>query len=105
MLLCDVYKSDKKIGLYLYVERTEGLARVPEALLKQFGPPRLTLTFELHANRRMARQDPLVVIKNLQTNGYHVQLPPAPFAFDKSASSTGPAVSSTPQASAAGDAL
>jgi len=80
MVICDVYKSDKKEGLYLYVDRLEGLERVPEALLLQFGLPRLTLSFELNSQRRMARQDPLVVLKNLSTDGYHIQLPPAPFS-------------------------
>jgi hypothetical protein len=80
MVLCDVYKSDKKAGYYLYVDRAEGLERVPQALLLQFGSPSLTLSFELHGGRRMARQDPLVVLKNLSADGYHMQLPPAPFS-------------------------
>jgi uncharacterized protein YcgL (UPF0745 family) len=80
MVICDVYKSDKKDGLYLYVDHAEGLVRVPEALLMQFGVPRLTLSFELHVDRRMARQDPQVVLKNLNADGYHMQLPPAPYS-------------------------
>ena len=95
--MCDVYKSDKKAGLYLYVDHAEGLERVPQALLLQFGTPRLTLSFELHGNRRMARQDPQVVLKNLSADGYHMQLPPAPFSqktATQSAGSTVPAMHS-----------
>ncbi|MCB1647678.1 MAG: YcgL domain-containing protein [Pseudomonadales bacterium] len=76
-ILCDVYKSSIKADLYIYVNRAEGLDRVPEALLKQFGSPALALTFELHAERRMAREDPAVVMQNLAAHGYHLQLPPA----------------------------
>jgi uncharacterized protein YcgL (UPF0745 family) len=80
-ILCDVYKSDKKAGLFLYVQRTEGLERVPEALLAQFGTTSVTLTFDLHPTRRMAQQDPVVVLKNIEAHGYHVQLPPPQYQF------------------------
>jgi len=75
-VLCDVYKSSKKAGLFLYVDRAEGLARVQQALLVQFGEPSVALSFDLHANRRLAQQDPAVVLANLETHGYHLQLPP-----------------------------
>ncbi|MFT4632557.1 MAG: hypothetical protein ACI8PP_002115 [Candidatus Pseudothioglobus sp.] len=104
MVTCDVYKSDKKAGLYLYVDHAEGLVRVPETLLLQFGPPRLTLSFELHGDRRMARQDPQVVLKNLSADGYHIQLPPAPFLQNTATHSGGhnaPAKHSEPDASLA----
>ncbi|MDP4597312.1 MAG: YcgL domain-containing protein [Pseudomonadales bacterium] len=80
-ILCDVYKSNKKAGLYLYVKQAEGLARVPEALLAQFGTLTVTLSFDLHPTRRMAQQDPAVVLKNLDAHGFHVQLPPAQYQF------------------------
>ena len=53
---CDVYKSLKKENYYLYVEAGEGLERVPDALLKQFGEVEKGLTFELTPDRKLARQ-------------------------------------------------
>ncbi len=78
---CDVYKSVKKENYYLYVESGEGLDRVPEALLKQFGEVEKALTFELTPDRRLAREDAEQVISNLQSQGYHLQLPPADDRF------------------------
>ncbi|MFB3105055.1 MAG: YcgL domain-containing protein, partial [Pseudomonadales bacterium] len=34
-----IYRSSKRDGMYLYVDRDELLSRVPEELLKRFGRP------------------------------------------------------------------
>ncbi|MBO6556347.1 MAG: YcgL domain-containing protein [Pseudomonadales bacterium] len=78
---CDVYKSVKRENYYLYVAAGEGLNRVPEALLKQFGEVEKALTFELTPERRLAREDAEQVISNLESQGYHLQLPPADDRF------------------------
>jgi uncharacterized protein len=49
--------------------------------LAQFGTLTVTLSFDLHPTRRMAQQDPAVVLKNLDAHGFHVQLPPAQYQF------------------------
>ncbi|MGB2565726.1 MAG: YcgL domain-containing protein, partial [Porticoccaceae bacterium] len=36
-VLCDIYKGDKKEEMYLFVNQTNGLETVPEALLSSFG--------------------------------------------------------------------
>ena len=36
-VLCDVYKTRRKDEMYLYVEKKEGMARVPEELMEMFG--------------------------------------------------------------------
>lgn len=73
-----VFKTGKKDLLYLYVSVADGLTRVPEALLTEFGEPEEALTFELTADRRMAREDPEKVLANIKSQGYHLQLPPPP---------------------------
>ena len=78
---CDVYKSLKKENLYLYVPTSDGLERVPESLMNKFGSYELALTFALSESRNLAREDPSVVLKNLQDQGYHLQLPPADNRF------------------------
>ena len=75
-LFCDVYKGTKKEGLYIYVDREQGLSPVPEALLDQFGEPTLALSFELSADRPLAKKDPQKVLEAIQTSGYFLQLPP-----------------------------
>jgi len=74
---CSIYKSPKKQDLYLYVARQDGLSRLPEALLSYFGTPELVLELDLTADRKLAREDPVEVLKNLQEKGFHLQMPEA----------------------------
>lgn len=76
-IFCRVYKTRRKPGLYLYVDRQHDLSRVPAELLAQFVAPELALEFKLSAGRALAQQDPVVVLNNVREQGYHLQLPPA----------------------------
>lgn len=73
---CDVYKSLQKENYYLYVNAEDGLSRVPEALQAQLGAMEKALSFELTPARKLARVDAAQVLANLQSEGYHLQLPP-----------------------------
>ena len=73
---CDVYKSEEKEDIYLYVDHDEGLDKVPEGLLQQFGELKIALSFILSENRVLAKEDPKRVLQNLAEHGYHLQLPP-----------------------------
>ena len=74
---CDVYKSSHKENLFLYVDKSEGLSRVPAELMKQFGEPKVALSFILTEQRDLAKEDPRLVISNIAEQGYHLQLPPS----------------------------
>lgn len=75
-VVCDVYKCRRHSDTYLYVRQSDGLTRVPEALLARFDPPEIALSFELTPDRRLAREDAAAVLANLEEQGYHLQLPP-----------------------------
>jgi uncharacterized protein len=75
-MMAIVYKSERQRDLYLYVSADDDLSRVPEALLEKFGEPVHALTFELDANRTLAREDPQKVLANLEAEGFHLQMPP-----------------------------
>ena len=77
-LICSVYKSVEMDYMYLYVDKQEGLRRVPEALLNTFGKPVHALTFMLEPGRRLAREDADQVLENIRNHGYHLQFPPVP---------------------------
>lgn len=76
--ICTIYRSPKHEGMYLYVDKTEDLARVPESLLKRFGKPELAMTLVLHPERKLARVDINQVLADLAENGFSLQLPPKP---------------------------
>lgn len=75
--LVRVYKSRRKLDMYLYVDMAEDLARVPAPLLEQFGPPQPALTLKLTPERRLARANAAEVLEALDHQGYYLQLPPA----------------------------
>jgi uncharacterized protein YcgL (UPF0745 family) len=76
-MLCTVYKSSKKEGTYLYVEKKDDFSRVPETLLTMFGKPILVMTFNL-AGRDLARVDVEKVRASIKDEGFFLQLPPPP---------------------------
>ena len=76
MISCDVYKSDRRALMYLYVSAGGGLERVPAALMKTFGTPTFVLNVELTPDKALAKEDPKVIIEHLETQGYHLQMPP-----------------------------
>jgi uncharacterized protein YcgL (UPF0745 family) len=71
-----VYKSGRKVDTYLYVDFKTDLAAVPDALLQQFGEPKLALSLNLTATRKLAQADPQEVLRQIESRGYYLQLPP-----------------------------
>jgi len=71
-----IYKSLKKMDTYLYMEREDDFARVPEALLKMLGQLQLVMNIELTPERNLAQANPEEVRQQLQLQGYYLQLPP-----------------------------
>lgn len=78
--LCTVYRSRRHEGMYLYVDKTEDLSRVPEALLQRFGEPKVAMTLVLHPGRVLARADVVKVLESLEQQGFFLQMPPRPEA-------------------------
>ena len=69
-----VYRSLKKNGYYLYVAQENNFERVPDNLLQALGELEPALKFELTRDRKLATENPETVLKNLQENGYHLQI-------------------------------
>lgn len=77
-VFCSIYKSSKKDEMYLYVLRADGLKQVPEALLSVFGTPRHVTDMMLSPERQLARADITQVLDKLASQGFYLQMPPAP---------------------------
>jgi uncharacterized protein len=71
-----VYRSTRKVDMYLFVDAGEDLERVPPALLQQFGNPVQALELRLTAGRRLARADAGVVLASIEASGFYLQMPP-----------------------------
>lgn len=75
-LICQIFQSSKKPGMYLYVEKKEQFARVPEPLMQLFGKPKEALVLVLNAEKKLAKADIHEVIKQIKEQGYYLQMPP-----------------------------
>jgi uncharacterized protein len=71
-----IYRSTRKLDMYLYVDAAEDLERVPEALLQRFGRPVESMVLTLTVERRLARADAATVLTSIREAGYYLQMPP-----------------------------
>lgn len=62
--------------MYLYLRADMPIEDLPEPLLKATGRLEFSFDLSLTAEKKLAREDAAAVMKNLQSQGYHLQLPP-----------------------------
>lgn len=74
-LLCNVYRSPKKEGMYLYLAKADKLSRVPEQLLTLFGQPQLAMTMLLTESKKLAEIEAEVLMTAIETTGFYLQMP------------------------------
>ena len=74
-MLCAIYKSPKEAGMYLYIEKRDQFAAVPEALLKVFGKPTFVMLFNLAGNKPLVNADKLDVLRQIRERGFYLQTP------------------------------
>lgn len=72
---CAVYRSNRKDLTYLYLPEAEDLSKVPEALLKMIAPMERVLEFDLTAERKLAQENAAIVLKQLEEQGWFLQMP------------------------------
>jgi uncharacterized protein len=73
---CFVYASQRKADTYLWLLQKDNFQVIPTSLEMLLGDLRFVLEVELNAQRRLPHQDVEAVMKNLSTQGWHLQLPP-----------------------------
>ncbi len=75
-IICQIFRSPKEEGMYLYVKKEEGLGRVPEELLKLFGKPQPAMVLLLTPDKKLARVSVEKVAESLESQGFYLQIPP-----------------------------
>ncbi|MCU7803502.1 MAG: YcgL domain-containing protein [Candidatus Thiodiazotropha sp. (ex Lucinoma borealis)] len=75
-MACWVYRSPRKDEMYLYIAQEDDFTCVPDALLERFGVPVRVMEIALSDQRKLAREDVAVVMENLRSQGFHLQIPP-----------------------------
>lgn len=74
--LVEIFRGTRKAESYLYVDKAQGLADVPEVLMAQFGEPRSVMTLMLDPQRKLARANAAEVLAKIEEQGYYLQMPP-----------------------------
>jgi len=73
---CSVYKSLRQYDYYLYVRATDALACLPDGLKRLLGCVEKIMELDLHAGRPLAQVDVLDVMRQIDAQGYYLQMPP-----------------------------
>jgi uncharacterized protein YcgL (UPF0745 family) len=73
---CFVYTSLRKPDTYLWLGRRDDFSNLPESLRQMLGELRLVLEVELTDQRKLPHEDARQVMEHLQSQGWHLQLPP-----------------------------
>lgn len=75
-MLCAIYKSPKKEGMYLYIEKRDDFSTLPETLLALFGKPQFVMLFNLLGQKKLAQIDNQTVLEQIKQQGFYLQMPP-----------------------------
>lgn len=75
-MLCAIYKSPKKEGMYLYVAKRDQFDAVPDSLRQAFGRPQFVMLFNLSGEKSLHSADNATVKAQIETNGFYLQMPP-----------------------------
>ena len=63
-MLCAIYKSKKKEGMYLYIAKRDDFSALPNALREAFGTPAFVMLFNLAGQKTLINADNQEVMKN-----------------------------------------
>ena len=80
-LVCEVFKSSRKDEMYLYIDKRQGLAHVPEQLLETFGKPVPVFTMILTPEKSLSRVNAADVVEGIKEKGFYLQMPPPKEAY------------------------
>ena len=77
---CAVYKSQKKDETYVFIPTKTPLSDLPEKLLKVLGQAEMVMTLKLTPEKKMARGTAANILKSIEEQGFHLQMPENPMA-------------------------
>jgi uncharacterized protein YcgL (UPF0745 family) len=72
---CYIYRCSRKEDLYIYLAEKDDFSRVPAEIMRALGTTEFSMELELTSKKKLAREDAVTVIRNLEEKGFHLQLP------------------------------
>lgn len=74
-LICSIFKSRKKTGMFLYVDKLNGMEKVPEPLKDMFGAPEHVMDMLVDESKSFARIKGQELLSAIMDRGYYLQMP------------------------------
>ena len=74
---CHVYRSSKRDETYVYLRERDAFGLLPDNIAATLGELQFVLEVALTPERKLSREDITKVLEILETQGYHLQMPPA----------------------------
>lgn len=71
-----IYKSARRVEMYLYTKRGAPLDELPESLRDHFGKAVHVMDLLLNPDRKLARVEATRVLDGVKDKGFYLQLPP-----------------------------
>ena len=73
--IVEIFRSRKKEGLYLYVEKGKKIEELPEALVNQLGRLENAMVVLITEDKKLANADAKVVLQSIEEQGFYLQMP------------------------------
>ena len=70
-----IYRCSNKPDMYIYLAEEDDFEPVPKAIFNSLGIVEFAMELDISPDTRLAREDTATVLKNLEENGFHIQLP------------------------------
>jgi len=70
-----IYRCSRKPDLYIYLAEEDNFDDVPKAIYNSLGIIEFAMELEIKKGMRLAREKPEKILGNLETHGFHIQLP------------------------------
>jgi len=72
---CYIYRCSRKPDMYIYLAEKDDFSKVPATIMNGLGITEFSMELELDADKKLAKENAAEVMRNLEENGFHLQLP------------------------------
>lgn len=75
-MVCDIYRCNKKEGMYIYVEKGKDIETLSVVLTQRTGRMSLAMTIVLTPDKKLANAKAADVIAVIENQAFYLQMPP-----------------------------
>jgi len=72
---CYVYRCSAKQDMYIYLAKENDFESIDENLKKKLGELKFAMALDLDDSMKLAKENPVTILSNLKSQGFHLQLP------------------------------